>query len=131
MDLRIWACFFKTCVLLVFGRFKLNLACFCRFLFADCFFSNLMTLLLFQFTAKQNLGVFLCNLAHLGLFFRICLPSFIFNLPAGFIFFEFSYQTQVGLVFSVKLPVLGLLFKFACLFLQINWHHCFTVYSEV
>jgi len=58
-----------------------------------------MALLLFEFTAKRILGVFLCKFAHLGLFFRICLPAFVFNLPAGFMFFEFSYQTQVGFVF--------------------------------
>jgi len=46
----------------------------------------------------------------------LCYP--VFKLPAGFMFFEFSYQTQVGLVFSVKLPILGLFFKFASLFLQ-------------
>jgi len=58
-----------------------------------------MALLLFQFNAKQSLGVFLCKCAHLGLFFRICLPAFVFNLPAVFMFFEFSYQRQVGLDF--------------------------------
>ena len=70
-----------------------------------------MALLLFQYTAKRNLGVFLCKFAHLGLFFRICLPAFIFNLPAGFIFFEFSYQMQVER---------SVFFNFACLFLHNN-----------
>jgi len=64
--------------------------------------------------------MFLYKFAHFGLVFRICLPGFIFNLPTGFMFFEFSYQTHVGLFFSVKLPILGLFFNFACLFLHNN-----------
>jgi len=56
----------------------------------------------------------------LGLFFRICLAAFVFDLPVGFMFFEISYPTQVGLVFSVKLPILGVFFKFHCLFSQNN-----------
>jgi len=42
-----------------------------NFSFVDCFFSNFMALLLFQFTAKRNLGKFFCKFAHFGLvFFR-------------------------------------------------------------
>jgi len=81
---------------LFLGFLNLKLACFCRFLFADCFFSNFMTLLLFQFTAKRNLGVFLCKFAHFGLFFRIFLPAFIFDLPAGFMFFNFPTKRKFG-----------------------------------
>jgi len=33
------------------------------------FLSNFMAILLFQFTTKRNLGVFLCKLAHFGLVF--------------------------------------------------------------
>jgi len=61
VDLR----FFKIGVLLVLALYKIGL--FCKFLFADCL--NFMALLLFQSTAKGNLGVFLCKFAHLGLFF--------------------------------------------------------------
>jgi len=65
-------------------RFFLRLAG-CLF-FADCFFSNFMALLLFQFVAKQDLGVFLCKYSHFELVFQICLPVFTFGLPAGFVF---------------------------------------------
>jgi len=46
----------------------------------------------------------------------MCLAAFVFNLPVGFMFFQFSYSTQIGLVFSVKLPALGVFFKLPCLF---------------
>ena len=57
MELRV---FLKTGGLLVFGL-VLSAICllFAYFCFADCFFSNFMAFLLFQFTAKGILGVFL------------------------------------------------------------------------
>jgi len=39
------------------------------FCIADCFFSNFMAILLFQSTAKRNLGGFLCKFDHFGLVF--------------------------------------------------------------
>jgi len=121
--------FLKTCGLLVLIKICLFFGLvFCRFQFcALFFFLNFMAFLLFQFIAKFNLGMFSCKFAYFGLvFFRICFPAFIFNLHAGFMFFEFSYQMQVGLVFSTELLILGLFFKFACLFHKITWHHCYV-----
>ena len=65
--------FFWRLACCLFCAFLIKIGLICRFLFADCL--NNMALLLFQFTAKWNLGVFLCKFAHLGLFFfQICLP---------------------------------------------------------
>ena len=65
--------FLKTCGLLAFGLVLINIcffwACFfADFCTADCFFSNL-AILLFHFTAKRNLGLFLCKFAHFGFVF--------------------------------------------------------------
>jgi len=63
VELRVF--FLKTCGLLVFGLVQLKFACFLGLVFAyfcvaDCFFSNVVALLLFQiYTAKGILGVFL------------------------------------------------------------------------
>jgi len=70
VDLRF---FLKTCGLLVLTKICLFFADFCN---ADCFFSNCITCLLFQFTEKQNLGVFLCKFAHFGLVFSNLPPCF-------------------------------------------------------
>jgi len=60
--------FLKTCVLLVFGLVLFEICLFFTNLcFVDCFFSNFMALLQFQFTAKGNLGVFLWKFSHFGL----------------------------------------------------------------
>jgi len=45
-----------------------------------------MALLRFQFTAYGILGVFYENLLILSLFFRICLPTFLFNFLSDFSF---------------------------------------------
>jgi len=58
-----------------------------------------MALLLFNLLQKEIRACFCVNLLILGLVFRIFLPGFVFNLPAVLCFFEFSYQTQVGVVF--------------------------------
>ena len=115
-----FAFFLKNCGFLVFIK---------NCLFFGLVFCKFCCRLLFQiiwhfccFNLQRNLAMFLYKFAHFGLVFRICLPGFIFNLPTGFMFFEFSYQTHVGLFFSVKLPILGLFFKFAC-FYNITWHH--------
>jgi len=83
------ACFFvelrifsKACGLLVFGLALIEICLFfgfvfCRFLFCGLFFfSNLMELLLFQFTAKDILGVLLWKFAHFGLVFLDLPPCF-------------------------------------------------------
>jgi len=62
-----------------------------------------MAILLFKFTAKRNLDVFLCKFAH-GLFFGfaslfLCLTNLLV------LFFLFSYQTHDGLVFQISLLV--------------------------
>jgi len=113
-----FAFFLKNCGFLVFIK---------NCLFFGLVFCKFCCRLLFQiiwhfccFNLQRNLAMFLYKFAHFGLVFRICLPGFIFNLPTGFMFFEFSYQTHVGLFFSVKLPILGLFFNFACLFLHNN-----------
>jgi len=68
----LWSCVFfeRLAGCLLLGLF---LADFC---FADCFFSNFMSLLLFQFIAKGKLGVFCENLLILGLFFSDLPPCF-------------------------------------------------------
>jgi len=71
---RIWTCFYvelrdflKTCGLLVFGLVLMEIgsffwACFLQIsVLWIAFFSNVMTLCLFYFTAKANLGVFLIS----------------------------------------------------------------------
>jgi len=107
VDLRV---FMKTCGLLVFGLV------FADFCLANCFFSNFTALLLFHFTTKRNLDVFLCKFAHFGLF-RICLPAFIFHYLLVLCFLIFL-PNSVGLASFVILPIFGLFFKLAGLFLQ-------------
>ena len=118
--------FFKACGLLVFALVvKWNLfvfwVCFLQIsVLRIAFFSNFMALLLFQFTAKGILGVFLWKFPHFGLVFRICLPAFLFNFFADFFVLLNFHANGCWACFSVKLPVFGLFFKFTCLFLQNN-----------
>jgi len=73
--------------------------------FADCFFfkfygkfSNFS--LLFEFTAKGILGVFLCKFAYFGLVFSDWSSAFLFNFLADFCFVEFSCQRMLDLFFG-------------------------------
>jgi len=79
-----------------------------------------MALSLFQSTVKQNLGVFLCKFAHLGLFFGLASLLLYLICLLVLCFLNFPTKRKLGLFFTVKLPILGLFFKFACLFLQNN-----------
>ena len=114
-DMRVacfWVCFNWN--LLVFW------ACFFRFLFCGLLFFKLCGTFLFQFIAKDNLGVFCENIILLGVFFRMCLPVFLFSFAADFLFCWIFLLNACWACFSVKLPILGLFFKFTCLFLQNN-----------
>jgi len=51
-----WACFLQVSVLRI------------------AFYKNCMALLLFQFTTKRNLDVFLCKFANFGLVFSVVPP---------------------------------------------------------
>ena len=68
-----FAFFLKTCGLLVLFKICLFFVDFC---FADCFFFKFQGISALQFTAKQNLGVFLCKFAHFGLVFSDFPPCF-------------------------------------------------------
>jgi len=83
--------FLKACGLLVFELVLIVICLFFglvfgRILFCGLLFLTFTALLLFRCTAKGILGVFLENLLILGLFFRICLPDFLFNFLADFSF---------------------------------------------
>jgi len=54
-------------------------------------FFHFTAIFLLQFITKQNLGMFLSKFAYYGLVFQICFLTFIFNLPAGFFFVQFSF----------------------------------------
>jgi len=80
-----WACFFvdlrvflKTCGLIVlikiclfFGLVFLQVSA-----LRIALLSNFIAILLFEFTAKRNLGVLLCIFAHFGLVFSDLPPCF-------------------------------------------------------
>ena len=46
-------------------------------------------------------------------------------------FLNFPTKGKLGLIFSVKLPILGLFTKLLACFYKITWNHCLAVYSEV
>jgi len=98
LGLFLWICgFFEDLRVACFGAFLIKIGLLLRIFV--CGLLKFYGTFAVSIYCKTKFGVFLCKFAHLGLFFRICLPTFIFNLPAGFMFFEFSYKTQVGLVF--------------------------------
>jgi len=108
-----WACFIWK--LLVFS------ACFLQIsVFWFVFFSDFMALLVFQFTTKRNLGMFLYEFAPFGLAFADLLPCIVYNLPAGFLFCSVILPKVFWACFSVKLSILGLIFRVSCLHLQNN-----------
>jgi len=90
------------------------------------FFSNFMAHLLFQFTAKGVLDVFLWKFAYfeLSLFFRICFPAFYFNFLADFSFFWIFLPTHFGLVFRLNYLFLACFSNLLACFCKITWHHC-------
>jgi len=99
----------------------LRIACFGAFLikiglFLQIFVCGLLkfkAILLFQFTAKRNLGVFLCKFSHLGLFFGFASLLYLICLLV-LCFFNFPTKRKLGLFFSVQLPILGLFFCQFC-----------------
>ena len=128
MELRV---FLKTCVLLVFGIVLIEICflfglCFSDFCCVDClFFQILWHLCCFSLLLKAICAFFCENILILGLFFRMCLPIFLFGFPANFLFCWIFLPNAYWACFSVKLPVLVLFLKFTY-FCKITWHHCFT-----
>jgi len=127
VDLR----FLKICGFLDFGLVLIK-SCsffglvFCKFLFCGLhFFQILWHYCRFSLLQNEIWAWFCVNLHILGLFFRICLPAFIFDLPASFTFFEFPYQTHVRLVFFLLIYLFFACFSnlLSC-FYKITWHHC-------
>ena len=64
---------------------------------------------------------FCVNIHILSLFFRFA-SLFLHLVYLLVLFFDFTYETQVRLAFSVKLPILGLFLKLGC-FYKITWYH--------
>jgi len=125
----LWICgFFKTCGLLVFGLVLIE---FCLFfgLFLQisvlriAFFSNFMALLLFEFTAKSILGVFLWSLLILGLFFWIFHPDSLFDFLANFSFCWIFLPTHFRLVFRLNYLFLTYFSNSLACSWKITWHH--------
>jgi len=120
--------FFKTCGLLVFGLVLIKIclffwACFLQIsVLRIVFLSNFMTIFLFQFAAKRNLGVFLCECAHFCFFFGYDSLLHLTNLLVLFFLLIFLPNARWA-CFSFKLPISGLFFIFAC-FYKLTWHHC-------
>ena len=83
-----------------------------------------MALLLFQFAAKGNLGVFLWKCAQIGLVFRICHPKFLFDFLADFLFCWIFLPTHFGLVFRLNYVFLVCFSNLLACFCKIIWHHC-------
>ena len=102
MDLRF---FFKAWGLLVFGVVLIKMCLFFGLVFLQIsflrivFFQILWHFCCFNSMLNEVWAGFCANLHIFGLFFRICLAAFVFNSPAGFMFFQFSYPMQIGLVF--------------------------------
>ena len=77
MELRV---FLKTCGLLVFGLVFIEICLFVAdFSFADCFFRILWHFCCFNLLITAYWVCFYENLLILRLFFRICLPTFLFD----------------------------------------------------
>ena len=113
-DLRVscyWACF------------NWNLLVFCRFLLLFAFFSNFMALLLFDFTAKSILGVFLWRFAHFGLVFRIFHPDSLFDFLANFSFCWIFLPMLFKLVFRLNYLFLACFSNLLACSWKITWHH--------
>jgi len=117
--LRCWIPFVYCCVLSIFFVDCFVVHCFSCSRQCACYtFAR-------QFTAKQNLGVFLCKFAHLGLFFRIFISGFAFNLHAVLHFLNFFYQKHVGIVSPLNYPFWACFANLLLCFCKITWHHCF------
>jgi len=109
--------FWRLAGCLFLGLFWLKFALFfADFCIADCFFSNFMAILRFQFTAKRNLGVFLCKFAHFGLVFFgfaslflyltiLLVYFFLIFLPNARWACFFCWISHFGLVFQNSLLV--------------------------
>jgi len=117
----LWICvFLKTCGLLVFGLVLIKICLFyADFCIADCFFIKLHGHFALSIYCKTKFWrVFVYIYSFGACFFRICLTVSVFNQPAVFLFFSIFLPNARRACFSVDLPILSLLFKFACLFLQ-------------
>jgi len=100
-----WTCFLQISVLRI------------------AFFSNFVALLLFQFTAKGILGVFLWKLLIFSLIFRVCLPAFLFNFVADFSLCWIFLPTHVELVYGRNCLFLDCFFNLLACFCEITRHH--------
>jgi len=111
------AVFLKACGLLVLDLINWKVACFwlvfAKFCFAGSFFSNFMAFLLFQFGEKRSLAGFCVYLLILGLFFRIYLHAFVFDLVADFLFCSVFLPNAFSACLSDLLAY----------FCKITWHH--------
>jgi len=101
-----WACFLQISILQI------------------AYLWNFMDILLFQFTEKWNLGVFLCKFAHFGLVFSDLPPCFCIKTNLLFLrFCEFFYQTHARLVFPLNYTFWACFSNLLACFYKITWHH--------
>ena len=113
--------FLKTCGLLVLNEI-------CLFLQISvlriAFFQIWRHFCCFNALLKTYLACFYENLLNLGLFFRICLPAFLFNFVANFSFCWAFLPTHVGLIFRWNYLFLPCFSNLLACFCKITWHHC-------
>jgi len=117
--------FLKTCRLLNFGLVLIKVCLFFwlvfyRFVLRIAFFWNFVALFLFLFIAKRNLGVFCVNLFILGIVFSLFL---YLTCLLVLLFFEFSFQWQVQLVFPLNYPLWACFSNLLPCFHKITWHY--------
>ena len=126
---RIWACFLWSCGLLVLGLVSIERCLFfglvfCRFLLRMTFFQILWQFGCFNLLQNAIWACFM-NICSFGLVFRICLPAFVYNLPAVFCFVKFSYQTHFGFVFRLNVLFWVCFTNLLACFCKLTWHHCY------
>jgi len=133
---RIWACFFvdlrflwRIAGCLFWSLFWLKFACFLGLFFADfciadCFFYQISwTFCSFNLLQNEIWACFCVNLLILGLFSGfVVLFLYLTNLLV-LCFFEFPYQTHVGLVFPLNYPFWACFSNLLACFYKITWHH--------
>jgi len=73
-----------------------------------------MVLLPFNLVQNEVWAGVCVYLLILSLFFRIYLHAFVFNLPTVFLVCSIFLPQAFSACFSIKLPILGLFFRFAC-----------------
>ena len=118
----LWSCvfFWRLASCLFLGLFQLKFACFWACVFQTSFFQVLWYFCSFNLLLQAYWACFCENFLILGLFFQICLPAFLFNFHANFLFHWFFLPTHVGLVFWFNYVFLACISQFTCLFLQNN-----------